>query len=420
MAMSRCQAAVRNRPAAAMRALSCLIPALLALPSVAGDWNQWRGPGRDGRSTESGLLDAWPESGPELAWEVDRLGAGYSSLAASGGMLVTQGLRDGNQYLIALDASSGARVWETRHGGRYSNRRGDGPRGTPVIDGERVYALGGDGHLICAKLSTGERIWEKDLLRSYGGRNIRWGISESPLVDEGRVVVNAGGPRASVVALDKMTGSELWKTQGDEAGYSSPMPAVVGGVRQYVVFTGEAAIGVLAENGELLWRYEPVANSTANIATPIVAGDLVFLSSAYGTGCALLRLQAAGGSVRAQEVYFHRDMMNHYSSSILLDGYLYGFSNRILTAMHLESGEVAWKSRSVGKGQIIHADGRLYILGEDGVVGLVDPDPAGYREISRFELERGDFPTWTLPVISEGRLYLRDQGRLYAYHIKAP
>ncbi len=403
-----------------MRALSCLIPALLALPSLVADWNQWRGPSRDGKSTESGLLDVWPESGPELLWQVDRLGAGYSSLAAADGKLVTQGLRDGKQYLIAVDAGSGATVWETQHGGRYSNRRGDGPRGTPVIDGERVYALGGAGHLICASLSTGERIWEKDLLRSYGGRNIRWGISESPLVDEGRVVVNAGGPRASVVALDKLTGAELWKTQGDEAGYSSPMPAVVGGVRQYVVFTGEAAIGVLAENGELLWRYEPVANSTANIATPIVSGDLVFLSSAYGTGCALLRLQAEGGAVRAKEVYFHRDMMNHYGSSILLNGYLYGFSNRILTAMHLESGEVAWKSRSVGKGQIIHADGRLYILGEDGVVGLVDPDPAEYREISRFELERGDFPTWTLPVISGGRLYLRDQGRLYAYNIKAP
>ncbi|MDE0101054.1 MAG: PQQ-like beta-propeller repeat protein [Bryobacterales bacterium] len=401
-----------------MRTLLIVFVFLLP-PALDCEWNQWRGPNRDGKSSETGLLADWPQDGPRLLWQVESLGSGYSSLAAADGLLISQGLEAGEQFLIALDAASGETVWKTAHGRRYSNRRGDGPRGTPTVDGDRVYALGGDGNLICVEVRTGAKVWEKNVLRVYGGRNISWGISESPLVDGDRVIVNAGGPRASVVALNKETGAELWKTQSDEAGYSSPVVAVIGGKRQYVVFTGEAGIGVLAENGELLWRYAPVSNSTANIATPIVHDDLVFLSSAYGTGCALLRIGDSGGSVSASEIYFSRSMMNHYSSSILIDGYLYGFSGRILTAMQLETGEVGWKHRSVGKGQIIHADGKLYILSEDGVVGLIDPDPGEYREIARFEFEPGDYPTWTLPVISSGVLYLRDQARMFAYDIKA-
>ncbi len=401
-----------------MRAI-CLPLSFVLLSTAAAEWNQWRGPNRDGKSLESGLLQEWPADGPEKIWEVDSLGAGYSSLAAGDGMLITQGAKDGKQFLIALDAETGETLWKRFHGKMYSNRRGDGPRGTPTVEGDRVYALGGDGNLICADSASGARIWEKNLLGAYRARNIRWGISESPLVDGNRVIVNAGGRGASIVALDKTTGGELWKTQSDVAGYSSAIAVDLDGVRQYIVLTGEGAIGVLAKNGELLWRYSPVSNSTANIATPVVHENFVFLSTDYGTGCALLRLENTGGSVQASEVYFNRDMKNHYSSSVLLDGYLYGFSSRILTAMHFATGEVAWRDRSVGKGQIIHADGRLYILGDDGIVGLVDPHPSEYREVSRFEIGSGDYPTWTLPVIADGRLYLRDQDRLHAFDVSS-
>ena len=392
---------------------------LVLLAGASAEWNQWRGPNRDGKSHESGLLKEWPASGPARVWEVDSLGAGYSSLAVSQGMLYSQGTENGRQFLIALDAATGRTKWKRFHGKLYSNGRGDGPRGTPTVNGNRVYALGADGNLICADSSSGARVWEKNLLRTYGGRNIRWGISESPLVDGQRVVVNAGGRGASIVALDASTGAELWKTQSDAAGYSSAMAADLDGVRQYIVLTGEGAVGVLAENGELLWRYRQVSNSTANIATPVVHKNFVFLSTAYGTGCALLRLGNGSGSMQASEVYFSREMKNHYGTSVLVDGYLYGFSGSILTAMNFGTGEVAWRDRSVGKGQIIHADGRLYILGEDGVVGLVDPDPSRYREVSRFAIGSGDYPTWTLPVIADGRLYLRDQDRLYAHDIRA-
>ena len=405
-----------------LRGAMCIAGAFLSfvlLPPASAEWNQWLGPNRDGKSPETGLLAAWPESGPKQVWQIESLGAGFSSLAVAGGKLFTQGVKNGKQFLIALDAETGETVWETEHGRPYSNRRGGGPRGTPTIDDGRVYALGGDGNLICADASTGAKIWEKHLLKTYRARNINWGISESPLIDGNRIIVNAGGRGASIVALDKTTGKELWKTQSDEAGYSSGVAVEIDGVRQYLFFTGEAAVGVLATNGELLWRYRPVSNSTANVATPIVRDNLVFFSSSYGTGCALLRLDSTGGSTTASEVYFNRDMRNHYSSSVLIDDHLYGFSGRILTAMEFETGELAWRDRSVGKGQMIYADGRFYILSDNGVVGLVEPNPSEYREVSRFEIGSRDYPTWTLPVISDGTLYLRDQERLYAYNIKA-
>ena len=396
-------------------------PVLLAAAFAsfgAAEWTQWRGPERDGKSTETGLLAEWPDGGPKLLWKVDSVGEGFASYSIAGGKLFTQGQKDGRQYLIALDAKTGETSWELRHGETYGNRRGNGPRGTPTIDGERIYALGADGNLVCASVSTGQKIWEVNLLAKFGGSNINWGLSESPLIDHGRVIVNAGGRGASVVALNKNDGSVIWKSESDEAGYSSAVIAEVGGIKMYVMLTGEAAIGLRADTGELLWRYTPVSNRTANVATPIVHGDLVFVSTDYGTGCALLRLKPVDGGIEAEEVYFNRDMRNHYSSSVLVDGYLYGFSSRILTCMKLETGEVMWVDRSVGKGQVLYADGRLYLLSEDGVVGMAEATPEGYKEISRFEIGRGNYPTWTLPVISGGVLYLRDQDLLYAYDVQ--
>jgi outer membrane protein assembly factor BamB len=210
----------------------------------------------------------------------------------------------------------------------------------------------------------------------------------------------------------------MWKSQSDPAAYSSPIAAEVGGIRQIIVFTSEGVVGLRPNNGELLWRYTRVANRTANIATPIFQNGFVFVSSAYGTGCALLKLTAEGGTVKATEVYFSREMQNHYSTSVVVGDTAYGFSNAILTAMNLETGRVAWRDRSVGKGSVTYADGKLYLLSEDGVVGLAEATSVGYREESRFEIPRGAFPTWTPPVISGGRLYLREQDNLYCFDIR--
>jgi outer membrane protein assembly factor BamB len=401
-----------------MRNLTWLVSTILFFSTLAAaEWTQWRGPSRDGKSAETGLLEMWPAGGPKLLWKVESLGEGYASYSISGGKLFTQGQKDGKQYVIAIDTKTGKTLWELRHGETYGNNRGNGPRGTPTIDGERLYALGADGNLICAT-TGGQKIWEVNLLAKFGGSNIKWGLSESPLIDGEKRIVNAGGPGASVVALNKSDGSLIWKSESDEAGYSSAVIAEVGGIKMYVLLTGEAAVGLRADNGKLLWRYSKVSNPTANIATPIVKGDLVFVSTDYGTGCALLKLKPANGGIEAEEIYFNRDMRNHYSSSVLVDGRLYGYSSRMLTCMKLETGEVMWVDRSVGKGQVLYADGRLYLLSEDGVVGMAEASPDAYKEISRFEISRGNYPTWTLPVIVDGVMYLRDQALLYAYDVR--
>ena len=390
----------------------------LVMPVAAADWPQWRGPQRDGISRETGLLDAWPAGGPPRIWKAQGLGQGYSAFAIAQGRLFTQGQRGDHQFVLALDAGTGKRLWETPTGPAFSQDRGDGPRGTPTVDGDRLFAMAGEGTLVSLDAQTGRVLWKMNVIEKFGGRAPHWGVSESPLVDGGNLIVTPGGRGAAIVALDKNTGNVIWKSQSDSAAYSSAISAEVGGIRQIIVFTGDGVVGLRADNGALLWKYSKVSNRTANIATPIIQNGFVFVSSAYGTGCALLKLSAEGGTVKVSEVYFSTEMQNHYSTSVLVDGNVYGFSNAILTAMNLETGRVGWRDRSVGKGSVTYADARLYLLSEEGVVGLAEANPSGYKEKSRFQIPRGSFPTWTPPVISGGRLYLREQDNLYCYDIK--
>jgi outer membrane protein assembly factor BamB len=398
--------------------------AVLSLSTVVSnraldDWPQWRGPKRDGVSAEKGLLKDWPAGGPALAWQAAGAGDGYSSFAVVNGRLYTLGARGGTEYVMAFDAATGRKIWEVAHGRRFGNDRGDGPRATPTIDGDRIYAFGASGDLSAMELATGKVLWTVNVLREFGASNITWGLSESPLVLSDRILVNAGGRDASIVALKKTDGSVIWKSQSDEAGYSSAVLMDTGGVRQAVFFTAQRALGVDVQSGKLLWSYDRVANGTANIATPIARGNRVFLSSDYNTGAALLELTPAGGGVTAKQVYFTREMRNHHASSVLVGDYLYGFSSAILTAMRFDTGEVAWRDRSVGKGSVIFADERLYLFSENGVAGLAEASPTGYREHGRFQLSTGNLPTWTHPVVSGGKLYLRDQDRIYAYNVAA-
>jgi outer membrane protein assembly factor BamB len=258
-----------------------------------------------------------------------------------------------------------------------------------------------------------------NVLKKFGGSNINWGISESPLVLGEKVLINPGGPGASIVALNKKDGSVIWKSQSEPAGYSSAINVEAGGVNQVVFFTSRRAVGLDVRDGKLLWQYERPANDTANVATPIARANRVFISSDYGVGGGLVEIKATGDGFRADEVYFTKEMRNHHSSSVLVGDYLYGFSSSILTAMRFDTGEIAWRDRSVGKGSLVYADGNLYCLSENGVVGLVEATPAGYREKGRFTIKQESLPTWTHPVIAGGRLYIRDQDTIYAYDVKA-
>ena len=383
------------------------------------DWPQWRGPNRDGISKETGLLKQWPEGGPALVWKAKSAGRGYSSMAISGGRLFTMGVRGNKEYVIAFDVATGKEVWATPHGAVFRDDRGDGPRGTPTIDGNKGYALGGSGDLSCFDTTTGRVLWTMNVLQKFGASNIQWGISESPLVLGEKVLINPGGPGASIVALNKKDGSVIWTSQSEPAGYSSAINVEAGGVNQVVFFTSRRAVGLDIRDGKLLWQYEKPSNDTANVATPIARANRIFISSDYGTGGGLVEIKSNGDEVRADEVYFTKEMRNHHSSSVLVGDYLYGFSGSILTAMRFDTGEVAWRNRSVGKGSLVYADGNLYCFSENGVVGLVEATPSGYKEKGRFTIKQESLPTWTHPVIAGGRLYIRDQDTIYAYDIKA-
>jgi outer membrane protein assembly factor BamB len=396
-------------------ALTLVIILFASIAVNAADWPQWRGPNRDGLSVETGLLTSWPATGPRLLWRTTGLGEGYASLAVAGGRIYTQGQRGSVQHVMALDAKTGATVWETATTRRaFRESRGNGPRGTPTIDGNRVYAMAADGTLASLDAANGAIVWSQNVVQKYGGSVIPWGMSESPLVVEDRLIVMPGGRGASLVSLSKHDGTLQWRAGSDQAGYSSAIVAAVDGSRQVVALSGESAFGVRLDDGQLLWRYTKVSNSTANIATPIVRDGHAFVSTDYGTGGALLKL----GSRGASEVYFTDDMRNHYSTSVLVGDVLYGFNGSILTAMRFRTGQVLWRHRSVGKGSLIYADKLLYVLSEEGVLGLVEARPDRYSEVSRFTLATGDYPTWTPPAIADGRLYIRDQDRLMCFDIR--
>jgi outer membrane protein assembly factor BamB len=403
-----------------------LICAFALLSVTAGnttpeaEWPQWRGPLRNGLSTETGLLKQWPANGPAVAWSITNLGEGYGSLAIKADRLYVQGTKGSESAAFCLNRADGKTIWSVSLGPKVDESRGNGPRGTPTLDGDRLYVLTENGDLACLRERDGSRVWGKNILKEYGGSNPKWLISESPLVDGNRLIVSPGGGGAGIVALDKMTGAEIWRAKelSDPAGYSSCIVADVGGVRSYINFTAGAAVGVRASDGKLMWRYTNVANRVANCTTPVFADNKVFFSSAYDTGGALLNLTAQNGEVKAQEAYFTRDMMNHHGGMVLVDGYLYGFSNSVLTCIEFNTGKMMWRERSVGKGSITYADGMLYLLGEKQLVGLAEANPKAYVEKGRFPITDHGRDSWAHPVVLGGKLYIRNQNELTCYDVK--
>lgn len=390
----------------------------LGLGSAGGaDWPQWRGPDRSGVSRETGLASSWPEGGPRLVWKVTGAGQGYSSVAVVAGRVEVEDA----EHLLAFDAADGHLLWKLRIGADFDDSRGGGPRSTPTVVGDRLFVLGAGGDLWSVSLD-GKGVWHVPILERFKTENITWGLSESPLVDGDKVIVATGSAKGSIVAFDRKTGEVVWQSGGlkDEPGYASAIAVDVGGVRQVVHFTAQAAAGVRLSDGAVLWRHAKAANRTANCTTPVFDGDRVFVTSAYDTGGALLELKAEGKSTSAREVYFTRDMQNHHGGVVLVGGQLYGFSDSILTCIDFATGEPRWRERSVGKGSLIAADGKLFLLSESAVVGLVEATPAGYRELGRFTIERDSRPSWAHPALADGRLYIRNGDAIYCYDVKAP
>jgi outer membrane protein assembly factor BamB len=388
-------------------------------PSV--DWPQWRGPQRSGISNETGLMKQWPTSGPPLVWSTSNLGSGYGSISVAGDRVFVQGLKGRESAVSSLNRADGKLVWSRALGPTDSEDRGPGPRSTPTVDGDRLYVLTEHGDLACLRVQDGSIVWQRNILKDFGARNIPWLISESPLIDGNNVIVTPGGRNAGVAALDKVSGKTVWtsKELSDEAGYASVVAGDVQGVRTLMTLTSAAGVGVRASDGKLMWRYPRVANGTANIATPVFHDNKVFYTSNYGVGGALLGLTAQAGSVQSSEIYFTREMQNHHGGVVLVNGYLYGFNNSILAALEFATGKLMWRHRSVGKGSLIYADGHLVILSEDNVVGLAEATPSAYKEKGRFAIADQGWPSWAHPVVAGGRLFIRNQGTLASYDVRA-
>jgi outer membrane protein assembly factor BamB len=334
------------------------------------------------------------------------------------------GLKEDTEYLMALDEASGKTKWSVPVGPVYTNKWGDGPRGTPTVDGDRVYALSGQGYLICVSAADGKAIWNA-ALKDFGGKVPGWGYTESVLVDGNRVVCLPGGAQGALLALDKMTGKKLWQSAEwtDGAQYSSAIAVTHNGVRQYIALTMQNVGAVDAETGKKLWL-SPWPGRTAVIPTPIFHGGDVFVASGYGVGCKQVRVDARNA---VNDTWTNTNMVNHHGGVILKDGYLYGYSDKAgWSCLDWKTGEVKWAEKKLGKGAIHGADGMFYLLEEtSGTVALIEASPDAWKEHSRFKLDpqttqrKPDGRIWTHPVVSNGKLYLRDQEWIHCYDVRA-
>ena len=408
----------------------------LALPGLlqAADWPQWRGPDRNAQSDETLASKDWTAAPPKHLWTVEGFGEGYASVAVVGGVLYTLGDIDGGQSVIAASANDGKILWKQPLTDTRPEHKYEGSRCTPSVDGDRLYVVSSDGAISCLKSATGEIVWQREFSEWNGRMMSGWGFSESPLVDGDRVLCTPGGDDAMVVCLDKMTGKDIWASKAsiegsagkDGAGYSSIMISNAVGIKQYVQLVGRGLIGIRAEDGRQLWSYNRVANGVANIPTPIIDGNLVFASTSYKTGAALVELKKDGDGVAAEEKYFLEGQVfnNHHGGMILLDGHIYAGHQQnegFPTCVNLLTGEIVWggKLRGPGAGSaaVLFIDGHLIFRYQDGTVALIEAVPTGYNLKGTFTPDYQKGASWSHPVVVGGKLYLREQDKLMCYQV---
>ena len=392
--------------------------------ATATDWPQWRGPNRDGISEETGFLKEWRDGGPEVLWKVP-LGEGFSGISVVGERVYTMFSEDDDEFVVCLNASNGKEIWRFRSDGNYiDSMGGNGPRSTPTIDEGLLFTVTAQGKLYALNTENGEKVWAHDLKREFGSDIPRWGVCASPLVEGGLLLVEVGGVDGkSIVAFDKKNGAIVWNSHTDILGYSSPISATIGGIRQLIVFTGTQLVSVSPENGQLYWKYPWKTKYDVNAATPVfIPPDKIFISSGYGKGAAVVqvRVTALSGSnkgenggvrsraeIEVEEIWKNEDMKNHFATSVLHGDYLYGFDNAILKCIDANTGVERWKTRGFGKGTLMLADGHLIILGDRGKLGLAEATPSAYNEVASAEVLSG--LCWTVPTLADGRLYARNE-----------
>ncbi len=393
-----------------------LFVSMAAIVSAA-DWPQYRGPNRDGRSSEVGLLTSWPESGPEVLWRT-ALGSGYSGLAVADGRVFTMFGAGGREYAAAFDRGTGRELWRFEMDGELRNNQGNGPRATPTVDGDVVYVLGARSMLFALDVKTGEERWGRDLEKEFGAKVPEWGTSTSPLVEGQHLIVDAAGRKDyGVLAFDKASGEIAWHNGTHRPAYSSPIAVTLGGVRQIVLFTAEGLRGISASGGEGLWLAPWTTDWDVNAATPLfVPRNGIFISTGYDTGAALFQVTRPESEFEVKQVWRNRVMKNHFNSSVLIGAYIYGFDMDNLKCLDALTGEEKWRARrGFSKGSLLYADGHLYVMGGSGNLGLVEATPEGFREKSKFEVLEGK--TWTMPSLADGVLFLRNFEEMVALRV---
>lgn len=420
---------------------------LAAASAAAADWPQWQGPDRNAVSKESGLLQEWPEGGPTLSWRVSGLGGGDSAPSIAAGRIFGMSNRGEDEVVWALSEKDGSEIWVTRLGPahRQAMRQSqEGPGCTPTVDGERLYVLGLSGTLACMNVSDGKILWQRSLTSDFGGRIPTWSYRESPLIDGDKLICTPGGEQVTMAALNKLTGATVWTNHVPDppgggsrgrfgnsgAAYASAITVEFGGKRQYVQLLASTLAGVAADDGKLLWRYDRPANThKINCSTPLYHDGHVFASSAYGAGGGLVKLGSDNeGGIKADEVWFSKNLENHHGGVVLVDGCLYGANGGngggYLVCLDFKTGDVVWNERDadkrrVRKGSLAVADGRIYYRAEEGDLILIEPSRTEYLERGRFmQPDRSRQPAWAHPVIANGKLYVRDQNVLFCYNVR--
>jgi outer membrane protein assembly factor BamB len=412
---------------AALAVVAAMGSVSLAFAQNGRDWPQFLGPDRNGISAETGLIDSWPKEGLEEVWRIPSGGIGMSGIAISRDRALTMIQAEGQQRVLCLDAKTGKPVWRTPIAPEYLNPQGDGPRATPTIAGEAVFAYTGQGILVALRFGDGEILWKRDCVKELGGEPAEYGMSCSPLVVGKQVVVQVGAPKATVAAYDVASGDPVWQAgTGEAPGYSSPALLDVGGQKQIVAFAGASARGIAPKDGSVLWNYPYETDYGCNTATPIAVDGQVFISAGENHGSALLKLSPKGSKFQATPVWSsfgpESVLRSEWQTSVLLDGYLYGFDNvggagpvTHLTCVNASTGEVAWQEIRFGKGNLIAADGKLLISTMKGELVLVEASPKAFREIGRQKVLGS---TRQAPALASGLVFLRDDKEIVCVSLR--
>lgn len=389
--------------------LVCVLLALsVTVAAVAADWPCFMGPDRSGISSETGLNKNWAVKAPAVLWQVPMSDKGYAGPSVADGKVFIVDHAGAQDIVRALDLETGKEVWNYPYQDTAKDNYGYA-RCTPTVVDGKVYTLGRLGQLICLDAKTGKAVWGKNIINDFGGQHPQWDYAGSVLIDGEKAVVCTGSANGSVAALNKDTGETIWTGgNADAAGYSTPVPATILGQKQYVVFTAGSVVGVNADSGKLLWSFPWTTKYNVNAPQPVIEGNFIFVTSGYGSGCALYEITAQG----PQQRWANKLISSHFNSPIFYNGYIYSGSDPgNLVCMSPQTGQVAWTQGGFEKGGLIIADGTIIMLGgNSGDLVMAKAAADSYQELGRIKPLGGQ--SWTAPILANGRLLVRNKETL--------